>query len=56
MSGWRVYRDGELLVELDAMTSVMGWFHRHVAHCSMAHALQHEGYSYEENREGGSCE
>ena len=47
MSGWRVYRDGELLVERDTMTSVMGWFHRCVAHCSMAHALEYEGYSYE---------
>lgn len=40
-----IKRDGIAVAVTD---NPLAWFHRHVAYCSMHHALEHEGYSVEE--------
>lgn len=45
-STWSIVkRDGKTVAVVKG--DAMPWFHRHVASCSMSHALEHEGYTVE---------
>lgn len=50
MRTFTVSRDGAVLATGLTDVEVTRWFARHVSHCSMRHALVHEGYRVEEDR------